>query len=74
MRYPLENIILAKRNNSWSRILDPSPRRISHIFDDIELLDEEDYPENDRYLKKLPSGERERSIPLIFANEENNIA
>ena len=68
MRYPLENIILAKRNNPWSRILDPSPRRISHIFDDIELLDEEDYPENDRYLKKLPSGERERSIPLIFAS------
>jgi len=66
MRYPLENIILAKRNNSWSRILDPFPRRISHIFDDIELLDEEDYPENDRYLKKLPSGEHERSIPLIF--------
>ena len=68
MRYPLENYILAKRNNPWSRILDPSPRRISHIFDDIELLDEEDYPENDRYLKKLPSGERERSIPLIFAD------
>ena len=68
MRYPLENYILAKRNNPWSRILDPSPRRISHIFDDIELLDEEDYPENDRYLKKFPSGERKRSIPLIFAD------
>ena len=68
MRYPLENYILAKRNNPWSRILDPSPRRISHIFDDIELLDEDDYPENDRYLKKLHSGERERSIPLIFAD------
>lgn len=68
MRYPLENYILAKRNNPWSRILDPSPRRISHVFDDIELLDEEDYPENDRYLKKLPSGERERSIPVIFAD------
>ena len=67
MRYPLENYILAKRNNPWSRILDPSPRRISHIFDDMELLEPEDYPENDRYLKKSPSGERERSIPLIFA-------
>ena len=66
MRYPLEKYILAKRNNPWSRILDPSPRRISHIFDDIELLEEEDYPEKDRYLKKLPSGERERSVPLIF--------
>jgi hypothetical protein len=68
MRYPLENYILAKRNNPWSRILDASPRRISHIFDDMELLEPEDYPENDRYLKKLPSGERERSIPLIFTN------
>ena len=66
MRYPLENYLLAKRNNPWSRILDPSPRRISHIFDDIELLEEEDYPENDRYLKKSPAGERERTIPLIF--------
>jgi hypothetical protein len=66
MRYPLENYILAKRNNPWSRILDPSPRRISHIFDDMELLEPEDYPENDRYLKKSPSGERERMIPLIF--------
>ena len=74
MRYPLENYILSTRNNSWSRILDPSPRRISHIFDDIELLDEEDYPENDRYLKKLPSGERERSVPLLFANEKINIS
>ena len=69
MRYPLENYILAKRNNPWSRILDPSPRRISHVFDDIELLDPEDYPENDRYLKKLPSGERERSVPLIFVKK-----
>ena len=67
MRYPLENYILAKRNNPWSRILDPSPRRISHIFDDMELLEPEDCPENDRYLKKSPSGERERTIPLIFA-------
>jgi hypothetical protein len=67
MRYPLENYILSKRNNPWSRILDPSPRRISHIFDDMELLEEEDYPEKDRYLKKSPTGERERTIPLVFA-------
>lgn len=66
LRYPLENYILSKKNNPWSRILDPTPRRLSHIFDGIELLEPEDYPENDRYLKKLPSGERERTIPLIF--------
>jgi hypothetical protein len=66
LRYPLENYILSKKNNPWSRILDPTPRRLSHIFDEIELLEPEDYPENDRYLKKLPTGERERTIPLIF--------
>jgi len=72
MRYPLENFILSKKNNPWSRILDPTPRRLSHIFDGIELLEPEDYPENDRYLKKLPTGERERPIPLIFKNSVFN--
>ena len=66
MRYPLENYILSKKSNPWTRILNPSPRRISHVFDETELLEPTDYPENDRYLKKLPSGERERTIPLIF--------
>ena len=69
MCYPLENFILSKKNNPWSRILDPSPRRIAHVFDDPELLDPEDSPENDRYLARLPSGERERQIPLIFGSE-----
>ena len=66
MCYPLESYILSKKNNPWSRILDTSPRRISHVFDDAQLLDPEDFPENDRYLARLPSGERERQIPLIF--------
>ncbi|MEK9771981.1 MAG: hypothetical protein VW907_04840 [Opitutae bacterium] len=66
MHYPMEKYILAQKNNSWSRILDPTPRRISHVFDDPELLDPEDLPENDRYLALLPSGERERTIPLAF--------
>ena len=69
MCYPLESFILSKKNNPWSRILDPSPRRISHVFDDPQLLDSEDFPENDRYLARLPSGERERQIPLIFGTE-----
>ena len=68
MCYPLESFILSKKNNPWSRILDPSPRRISHVFDDPQLLDSEDFPENDRYLARLPSGERERKIPLIFSS------
>jgi hypothetical protein len=68
MCYPLESFILSKKNNPWSRILDPSPRRISHVFDDPQLLDPEDFPENDRYLARLASGERERQIPLIFGS------
>ena len=68
MCYPLESFILSKKNNPWSRILDPSPRRISHVFDDPQLLDPEDFPENDRYLARLTSGERERQIPLIFGS------
>ena len=72
MRYPLENFILSKKYNPWARILDPSPRRLSHVFDDIELLDPEDYPENDRYFKELPSGGHERKIPLIFKRHEDS--
>lgn len=68
MHYPMESYILGKKNDSWYKILDPTPRRISHIFDDPELLEPEDLPENDRYLVKLPSGERKRVIPLIFCS------
>ena len=47
--------------------LDPSPRRISHVFDDPQLLDPEDFPEKDRYLARLPSGER-KTNPINFWN------
>lgn len=66
MRYPMESILLGKKNNPWSRILESFPRRITHIFDPPELLDTEDQPEMDRYLVRLPSGHRKHAIPLIF--------
>ena len=71
LRYPLETFQLGKKSNRWAQILNPSPRRVSHIFDTPDLLDEEDTVENDPFLKKLPNGTRERSIPLLFSEESN---
>jgi hypothetical protein len=71
LRYPLETFQLGKKSNRWAQILNPSARRVSHIFDTPDLLDEEDTVENDPFLKKLPSGIRERSIPLLFSEESD---
>ena len=71
LRYPLETFQLAKKSNRWAQILNPSPRRVSHIFDTPDLLDEEDTVENDPFLKKLPNGIRQRSIPLLFSEESD---
>ena len=66
LRYPMESIVLGKKNNPWARILESFPRRISHIFDPQDLLDTEDHVEIDRYLDRLPTGQRKQSIPLVF--------
>ena len=71
LRYPLETYQLGKKSNRWAQILNPSPRRVSHIFDTPDLLDEEDTVENDPFLKKLPNGIRERSIPLLFSKKSD---
>ncbi len=68
MRFPMESFILGKKNTPWARILDPTPRRLSHVFDSSELLDPDELPENDRYLEKLPSGFRARVIPNPFSS------
>lgn len=70
MHYPMESFILGKKNAPWARILECSPRRLTHIFDDLELLDPEDLPENDRYLARTPTGERVRMIPLVSASKQ----
>ena len=66
LRYPLEFYQLSKKSNPWSRILAPSPRRVSHVFDSTELLEEDDTPENDPFLLRLPNGKRVRPIPIPF--------
>ena len=68
MHYPLESIILSKRKSiPLNQILSTIPRRITHIFEPSELLEDNDSPDQDRYLKKMPNGNRCRSIPIIFS-------
>jgi len=66
MRFPMESFILGKKSAPWSRILDPTPRRLSHVFDSPDLLEADESPVNDRYLERLSTGERARKVPLIF--------
>ncbi len=68
MHYPLESIILSKRKSiPLNQILSTIPRRITHIFEPTELLEDNDSPDQDCYLKKLPNGNRCRTIPIIFS-------
>jgi hypothetical protein len=66
MRFPMESFILGKKSAPWSRILDSTPRRLSHVFDSPDLLEADELPANDRYLERLSTGERVRKIPEIF--------
>ena len=67
MRYPLETYVLGnKKPVAFEKILNVTPRRITHVFDPPDLLDEDDSPQNDPYLAKLPRGKRQRPVPLPF--------
>ena len=67
LHYPLESILLSKRKSiPLNQILSPTPRRITHIFDPSELLEDDDSPDQDYYLKKLSNGNRCHTIPNIF--------
>ena len=68
MRYPMESYLISKsKKGKIASILNPTPRRISHIFDSPELLEAEDTPWKDPYLSELPNGRREKIIPLPFS-------
>lgn len=68
MHYPLESIILSKRKSiPINQILSTIPRRITHIFEPAELLEDNDSPDQDCYLKKLSNGKRNRTIPNIYS-------
>ena len=67
MRYPMESYLISKsKRGKIANILNPTPRRISHIFDSPELLEAEDTPWNDPYLLELVNGRREKNIPVPF--------
>ena len=67
MRYPMESYLISKsKMGKIANILNPTPRRISHIFDSPELLEAEDTPWNDPYLLELVNGRREKNIPVPF--------
>ena len=67
MRYPMETYTIAiSKKTQVTNILNSTTRRISHIFDPVDMLDDEENPEDDIYLRKLPSGNREKYIPIPF--------
>ena len=67
MKYPLQTYILGgKKLGALDAILNTNPRRITHLFDPPDLLEENDSPENDPYLAKLANGKRVRPVPSPF--------
>ena len=67
LRYPMEKYTVSLSNKGKiAGLLSQTVRRISHIFDPADLLDEEDKPDNDIFLTKLPNGNRKKRIPIPF--------
>ena len=67
MRYPMETYVISStKRGKIANLLNPTTRRISHIFDSSELLESEDTPLNDPYLAKMANGKRQKSIPIPF--------
>ena len=67
MRYPMETYLISQnKKGKLLNILNPTVRRISHIFEYQELIDSEETPQNDPFLKKLANGKREKGIPIPF--------
>ena len=63
MCYPMR-LIIWKKAYLINQILKPVSLRVTHIFDNPELLEPEDTPENDHYLEYQPSGIRKNVIPI----------
>ena len=65
MRYPMETYVISStKRGKIANILNPTTRRISHIFDSSELLESQDTPLSDPYLTKLANGNRQKSTPF----------
>ena len=61
-----KEMISQKKKGKLLNILNPTARRITHIFDSPDLLDSDEIPEDDPYLKKLANGKREKVVPIPF--------
>ena len=67
MCYPMEIYLISQnKKGKLLNILNPTARRITHIFDSPDLLDSEETPTDDPYLKKLANGKREKVVPIPF--------
>ena len=67
MHYPIETLIHGnKKKSSINRLLSNTTLRISHVFDSPELLENDDSPESDPYLKRHNDGRRVRAVPYKF--------
>ena len=65
MCYPMETFILSgKKTPIINQILKPVSLRVTHIFDNPDLLEPEDTPENDHYLEYQSTGIRKNAIPI----------
>ena len=65
MCYPMETFILSgKKDTQINQALKPVSLRVTHIFDNPELLEPEDTPENDHYLEYQSTGIRKNVIPI----------
>ena len=70
MRYPLETYVIShSKKGKINSILNPTAKRITHIFDAPEMLDDQDTPLQDPYLKILANGKREKLSPLLSFGE-----
>ena len=67
LRYPLETYLIPNSSTKhYQSILNSTVKRISHAFDPVDILEAEDTPLSDPYLKKLSNGNREKPIPRPF--------
>ena len=66
-RYPIETYLISKSSIKYlPSILNSTVKRISHSFDPVDILEADDTPLNDPFLKKLSNGSRERNIITPF--------
>ena len=70
MCYPMETFILSgKKAYLINQILKPVSLRVTHIFDNPDLLEPEDTPENDHYLEYQSTGIRKMLFQFVISNK-----